>query len=101
MMSKKKSKSKSKKKMAKEAADAHAEFGASLARQLGHEPLNIKYDDGLSAEMKEILFADGKQPVQTEAEEPGPGEVGYAPTQKVGNDGFPTYEEWLKKHFNK
>jgi len=96
MMAKKKMKGKMKKKMAKKGCKTckasskkmtkeDQEWYNSVKRQVDSDP-NRKYNDGLPSISEDALLAPEQEPEadQMTPNEPQPGEVGYAPEQKIG-----------------
>lgn len=61
--------------------DSEKEFFASLSRQFGKP--NQRFSSGLSEDML-VPLNDPNAPDYVAPEEPGPGEVGYAPTGRMG-----------------
>jgi hypothetical protein len=61
--------------------DSDAEFEASLRRQFGKP--NQKFSSGLSEDLL-IPLNDPNAPNYVAPEEPGPGDIGYAPTGRLG-----------------
>jgi len=78
------SKKKSKKKMKSEAFLDNDEEWLASVRGMMHSDLNQKFDDGFTRYYEDALFTpvDPNQSVQSD--EPGPGQVGFAPSQRLG-----------------
>jgi hypothetical protein len=91
-----------KKKMKKEAAEPwtkeDADFLRSLRSQMGATQFNVN-KDGWTEYQEDALLApsDPNADVIDDEDEPGPGDVGYAPQGRVGSP-LGGYEEWSSKH---
>jgi hypothetical protein len=90
------SKKQSKKNMKKEAyLDNEEEWLTSIKNMMDPKAGNQKYDDGFSRYYEDALFTpiDTNNLTQAVRQEPGPGEVGFAPQQPLGGPlGGPTTE---------
>lgn len=85
------SKKKSKKGMKAESAEED-EWWASVKSMLGPAP-NTKYSDGWSEYHEDALLPPNDPNAQV-SQEPSPGDVGFAPQQRLGSN----FEEWRKAH---
>jgi hypothetical protein len=83
--SSKKSEKKSEKKMKAESTEEQ-DWWNSIKSMVNSNP-NQKYGDGWSEYHEDALFAPA-EPETTAQKEPGPGEVGFAPQQKLAGPGF-------------